>query len=256
MLTVLLVILIGIALAPLSCLMLWGRYINFTDSLMHACIFGALIHQILQIDIGLSILISGFLVWIISIFLQIDPRMKNNNANVLYLTSMFMSSLAIASNTQYLHLLFGNILFVSLSEIIITLCIIAVIFLYIYKYKNEIVLTNINQTLARNVGIKAALIQNTTLLIIICSVSFFVKIMGGGFFIIAAMMLPGMISFHWSNNPTQMIKIACLIAAVNNACAVLISELFDIAFAPLTIIIGFIMYIFTIILQMLKRSYN
>lgn len=250
MLSIIVVILSGIALTPLSCIMLWGRYISFTDSLIHACIFGGFISQILQIDSLFGMILSDIFLWCIAI--NVSFRQDNYtvirsgiaNINILYLISMFMSSIAIGFGVNYNQLLFGNILFVTEKNLIELIIFIIIIFIFLIKYKKDLYLMYLNEDLALGLGIKVHFLQKFSLLLIIFTISLVIRILGGGFFIIGAMILPSMIALIFSTNPSYMIIIATFISIINNLISIIISENFDIDFSPTTIIFGSMTYFF------------
>lgn len=245
MLAILVVLLTSIALAPLSCIMLWGRYISFTDSLIHSCIFGGFISQVLHIDSIFGILLSGLCLWTIAINLYDNCRNTGSQRieiTNLYLISMFMSSVAIGFGVNYNKMLFGNLLFADKVDLAQLVLVIAIIYSFIFKYKSDIYLMSLDEDFARGLGVRVGFLQKCSLLLIIMTVSLVIKILGGGFFIVGAMLLPGVIAVNLSTNPSQMLYISCLISLFNSGLSIYFSEYFDIDFAPLTIILGSTIY--------------
>ncbi len=247
MISILVVILTGIILAPLSCIMLWGRYVSFTDSLIHSCIFGGFISHLFGINIVLAMILSGVLLWVIA---TNSYRRQNNHQivkskidiNTLYLISMFMSSIAISLGVNYNQLLFGNLLFVTYENLFQLITIAVIIYSFLWKYRRDIYLMSLDIDLAAGLGVKVQFLQKCCLLLIITTVSIVIKVLGGGFFIVGAMILPSIIAVNISKNPSQMLIYSVIISTTNNIFSIVVSEKLDLDFAPLTIICGFILY--------------
>ncbi|MFO1130247.1 MAG: metal ABC transporter permease [Rickettsiales bacterium] len=244
MISSLIVIILGIGLSPLSCIMLWNRYISFTDSLVHACVFGGWIHYIFNLHLAISCGIACFIVFIISYILDNNSQLNSGNkGNILYLSAMSLSAIAIAFKIDYIGLLFGDILFIDENLIFIIILFCIFVFLYIKIFYKQIILISLSKEFANSLKIPVNFVENTSLIIIIAGIILSIYTIGGGFFVIASMMIPAMVANNLSKTPIQMILNASVISIIVNITSILISENYDIAFAPITIIIGFIFYI-------------
>lgn len=229
------IIFIGMCLAPLSCIILWNRFNNFSDSIIHSCMFGGLISQLTNLDIGISILISSLIIWIISVNIKYDN-------NIVYLSSMFLSAIATLFG-KYDHVLFGDIIFIDYYDLIIIILLGAIVNIYIYKYYRDLVLMSINLDLSINSNINVNFHRNFSLFLIIATIALSIKIIGGSFFIIGSMILPGMIGRLFSKNPYNMIINSIIIGFLINMASISFAHFYEVNFASINIIIGFIFYI-------------
>lgn len=249
MTSIVIVLILGLSMSPLSCLMLWNRYISFTDSLVHACVFGGLINYIFDINLGICFVIACLFILLIADFLNYIGNKTNSSfirSNILYLCSMAVSGFAIAFKIDYSAILFGNIFFINEALLLVICLYSALVFLYMKIFYQEIIIISLNKLLAQSLGIKVRLIENLSLIIIILGICISIYTLGGGFFIIAAMMLPGMIANNLANSPNNMIIYSLVASIFINIVAIYISEYYDLAFSAITIVIGFMLYILSV----------
>ncbi|MGX6960848.1 MAG: metal ABC transporter permease [Rickettsia endosymbiont of Pentastiridius leporinus] len=240
---ILALILISFIFAPLGCIALWKRYIYFGDGLAHSSFLAASLSIIAQFPL----IYSGLIVAILfSLFVFI---FKNNSGKdaVINLVSSFMLATALiinyfyASQNNIINLLFGDILLVSLKDLITLSIILIVIMSFIIYFYNQILLIIINRDIAAIKGIKVNAIELVFLLLLSLSVFSAVKIVGV-LMITAILLIPAMIARFMSRNPVQMIIIAILVSLFINFCAAIISFHFDLPLTPIFIIIGGFIY--------------
>ena len=241
------VILISLITAPLSCIILWHRLGNFADALIHSSIFAAVLSHVFGLNLLSSLLASGMFIWLLSYFLSLRNESqgiafkRENSANVLYLSAIFMSCISVISKSDYSYLLFGTILLVDELDLIWLLGCAIFVLGFLYYLRREIVLIGLNEDLARMES-NVELIRNIVLLMIILAVSIVIKTCGGSFFLVAGMLIPGLIARNVSSTPKGMITTAIISNLFISCSAFILTEIYDLVFAPLVVIVGFVCY--------------
>ena len=245
-------ILLGFLFAPLSCVVVWKRYAYLGDGLVHSSMLAAAIHILTKIPIELCLCFSTALFYVL---LNILNLKENKNNEITYVVSGFMTSLALISGDEeeFEHILFGDISSITELNIYIEMFCILIVYAFIFFYKRSIILSSINKEIARSHGINIEKLDSICILIIVLVVAIHIPIVGG-FLIPALLLIPSMTVFNKSTSPNLMLIYSSIAAVFMNLFGIIISHYLDTKITPSIIIFGFIMFVFSRIIQLFQNN--
>lgn len=241
---ILAIILISLIFAPLGCISLWKKYIYFGDGLSHASLLAGSISIVLQ----LPMIYSGIIVAFFFAFAVFVLKNTAGSNAIISLVASFTLSLALIIsylNPQTINitnLLFGDILAVSLDDLIILTIILGLVIFFIWYFYSKIILIIINRDIAQIKGIKVKTIELLFLLLLSLSVFSTIKIVGA-LLITSILIIPAMTARFLSKTPKQMIFYSVIMALTVNSLGLITSYYLDIPITPIIIIIGVMGYI-------------
>jgi zinc transport system permease protein len=244
-------VLLGMIFAPLSCVVVWKRYAYLGDGLVHSSMLAAALHIMTKIPIEICLCFSTSFFYFV---LNILNFKENKNNEITYIVSGLMTSLALISGDEeeFEHILFGDISNITQTNIYIEILCILVVYAFIYLYKRDIILSSINSEIAKSQGINVKKTDSICILIVVLIVAIHIPIVGG-FLIPALLLIPSMTVFNKSSTPNSMLIYSTFVAVFMNLFGKLISDYFQIKTTPSIIIFGFILFLFSRILRIIRK---
>ncbi len=176
--------LLSLVAGPLGALVMWQRKAYFGDSLAHSAIVGIALSLILSINLDLSIL---FVLLLFSLLLNHLEKIGNIPSDTI-LGILAHSSLALGlvmisvKNDLAFDLetfLFGNILTVTKYDLVLMLILNLVIFIFLRKFWDKLILISLNKNLAvAELGTEANKVQFYFIAIFALFIALNIKIVG------------------------------------------------------------------------------
>lgn len=245
-------ILINLIFSLSGCFVLWKRYVYYGDGLSHASMLAAVVSVIL----GIPILYIGIVNTAFFIGFVFKVKSKSGNSAAIGFTSSIMVSLA--SVLSYIFpmqfnidsLLFGDIVAANGDEVFI-LCLILILTVgFISLNYNKLILIILSRDIAYSRGINVRLIEFLFLSILSFSIIATVKIVGA-LLVTSLLLIPATAARLISNSPINMIIISIVTGQIMNLFGISLSYLFDLPFAPVTILCGGAIFV---IIKLLKHT--
>lgn len=207
---------IGIALVtgPLGCFVIWRRLSFFGDTLSHAALLGVTFSISFDINVSLSVFIISSLVAIILLRLQ----KKTNLAGDALLGLLAHSSLAIGLvvlgflsfiRFDIMGLLFGDILSVTLSDLLIIWIGGGVIILILTLIWRPLFASTVNYEIAEAEGLSPEKYNILFTILMAGIIAISIK-MVGLLLITGMMIIPAAAARNLSNSPKQMVIISVI----------------------------------------------
>jgi zinc transport system permease protein len=256
LLTILILISISVLFAPLSNIMLWKKYTNFTDGLAHASIMAAVISSVFNINILFGALINTF-IFIIFIY---TLKSKTDNNLIITIVSIFIMSLGLILSETFdvdlslKRILFGDINLSHYYDLSYILILVFISYSFLFLNFNSIILMSLNKDLALSRGVKIKLIEITLLIIVSITIAICLKLIGS-LMLFGILIIPPTISGLFAKSPKEMIIFTVLINIFTSLICVILSEKINVDMSPLIICINFVIFVICkIILQMRKYT--
>ena len=207
---------VGIALVtgPLGCFVIWRRLSFFGDTLSHAALLGVTFSISFDINISLSVFIVSSIVALILIRLQKNTNLAGDALLGLLAHSSLAIGLVVLGFLSFIRfdimgLLFGDILSVTLSDLLIIWIGGAVIILILSLIWKPLFASTVNYEIAEAEGLSPEKynILFTVLMAAIIAIS--IK-MVGLLLITGMMIIPAAAARNLSNSPKQMVIISII----------------------------------------------
>ena len=207
---------IGIALVtgPLGCFVIWRRLSFFGDTLSHAALLGVTFSISFDINISLSVFIVSSIVALILIRLQKNTNLAGDALLGLLAHSSLAIGLVVLGFLSFIRfdimgLLFGDILSVTLSDLLIIWIGGAVIILILSLIWKPLFASTVNYEIAEAEGLSPEKYNILFTILMAAIIAISIK-MVGLLLITGMMIIPAAAARNLSNSPKQMVIISII----------------------------------------------
>ena len=242
---------VAIVAGPLGCFVIWRRLSYFGDTLSHSALLGVTLAYSFSINISLSVFIISGIVALLLLNLQKRTKLAGDSLLGLLAHSSLAIGLVLIgflSSIRFdlMGLLFGDILAVTIKDIIIIwlggLVILGILF-YIWK---SLFAATVNYDLAAAEGMKPD-VSNFIFTILLAGVIALSIKMVGALLITGLLLIPAAMSRSLSNNPLQMIILSILGGILSVIIGLFSSLEFNTASGPSIIVAALLLFIISLI---------
>ncbi len=240
---VLLAGLLAVAIAaPMGCLILWHRLAFLADTLGHAAILGVALALLANINMYYGV---GFVTLIIVLLMvQSQKHHQMPSESVLAILSqvglagglLLMSQEPDFEHTAH-ELLFGDILSVTLSDIL-ALCVVAAIVLSVLAWQwRRLLLMSMSWEIAQAEGLSVQKSNLMMYVLMALMVSVLIKVMG--VLLIAALLVIPPVAVRWlSISPEKMVLFSFLFGLFSVASGFYIAQQWELLIAPSIVLLA------------------
>lgn len=234
-------IIISITSSFISPFLISKRWSLLGDTISHAVLPGIAIAYILKIPFFIGAVVSAVLTAIFVGFIENKTKIKGDTALGIGLTGAFALGIAIISvirtkDIDLYHILFGNVLAIRLSDILLVSIIGVVVVLSILVLYKEFVLWTFNQTLFKLYGFPDRLFRY--LLIVLVSISIVSAVVAVGVVLaVALIIIPGAIGYLIFRKISDIIKFGILISSISVILGLYSSYYLNVSSGPAIVVI-------------------
>lgn len=240
-------ILIAIPASLLSCYLVLKGWSLMGDAVSHAVLPGVVIAYIVNIPLIIGAFFAGMFCAIATGFLKDNSRVKQDTVMGVVFSGMFGFGIVLYVKIQpevHLdHILFGNMLGVSTSDIITSLIIGLFVTAGILLKWRDLLLHSFDQVQAKVTGLSVTGIHYALLIILSLTIVSALKAVGI-ILTIALLIAPGAIAFLLTKRFETMLLLSMIVAVLSSLTGIYLSFFLDSAPAPtivLTMTVVFIM---------------
>ena len=232
------------------------RMVLMGDAVAHAVLPGVILAYLLGFPYIIGAFIAGMLCAITTGFISENSRLKEDTVMGVVFSSMFALGIVmmskIESEVHLDHILFGDILGITETDILITGAITLFSLLFLIIKGKDLVLYIFDLQHAKAIGLPIRLLHYCLLALLSITIVSALKAVGM-ILVIASLIAPGAIAFLITNRFKNMILISLII---NSLCAVLgVYASFFIDSAPAPTIVVMLTIVFVIVFTV-KTSRN
>lgn len=249
-------LLVAIPTAILSCFLVLKGWSLMGDAVAHAVLPGVILAYLLGFPYIIGAFIAGMLCAITTGFISENSRLKEDTVMGVVFSSMFALGIVmmskIESEVHLDHILFGDILGITDTDILITAAITLFSLLFLIIKGKDLVLYIFDLQHAKAIGLPIRLLHYCLLALLSITIVSALKAVGM-ILVIASLIAPGAIAYLITNRFKNMILISLII---NSLCAVLgVYASFFIDSAPAPTIVVMLTIVFVIVFTV-KTSRN
>ena len=249
-------LLVAIPTAILSCFLVLKGWSLMGDAVAHAVLPGVILAYLLGFPYIIGAFIAGMLCAITTGFISENSRLKEDTVMGVVFSSMFALGIVmmskIESEVHLDHILFGDILGITDTDILITAAITLFSLLFLIIKGKDLVLYIFDLQHAKAIGLSIRLLHYCLLALLSITIVSALKAVGM-ILVIASLIAPGAIAYLITNRFKNMILISLII---NSLCAVLgVYASFFIDSAPAPTIVVMLTIVFVIVFTV-KTSRN
>lgn len=250
-------ILIAVPASLLSCYLVLKGWSLMGDAVSHAVLPGIVIAYIINIPLIIGAFIAGMFCALATGFLKDNSRIKQDTIMGVVFSGMFGFGIVlytkIQSEVHLDHILFGNMLGVSNSDIITSLIIGIIVSAGIMLKWRDLLLHSFDEVQAKVAGLSVKAIHYGLLVVLSLTIVSALKAVGI-ILTIALLIAPGAIAFLLTKRFETMLIISVLIAVLSSVAGVYISFYLDSAPAPTIVLTMTIIFIIAFIASLQKSK--
>ncbi len=226
--------------AILSCYLVLKSWSLMGDAISHAVLPGIVLAFILKIPLGIGAFFGGMFCALGVGFLKDNSRIKEDTAMGIVFSGMFAFGIVlfakIQSSVHLTHILFGNLLGVSRSEVWQTFFVSAFVFFIIILKRKDFLLYCFDPTQAKIVGISPKFLHYSLLMLLALTIVSAMQVVGV-ILVVAMLISPGITAFILTKRFDKMILIALLTSIFTSIFGTLLSFHIDGAVGPVIILL-------------------
>lgn len=243
-------VLIAVPTALLSCFLLLKGWSLMGDAISHAVLPGVVVAYIIGIPFGIGAFVAGMACALATGYLTENSRIKQDTVMGIVFSGMFGLGLvlyvAIRSTVHLDHILFGDMLGITVSDLIETAIIAALTAgILIVKWR-DFMLHAFDPAQARAVGLPVRLLHYGLLCLISLTIVGVLKAVGI-ILAIAMLIAPGAIAFLLTRKFGTMMLLAVATAVTASFLGVYLSFFIDSAPAPTIVLLMTVMFLIAFI---------
>lgn len=239
-------VLIAIPTALLSCFLVLKGWSLMGDAISHAVLPGVVVAYIIGIPFGFGAFVAGMSCALATGYLTENSRIKQDTVMGIVFSGMFGLGLvlyvAIRSTVHLDHILFGDMLGITLSDLVETAVIAALTAGILVVKWRDFLLHAFDPVQARAVGLPVRLLHYGLLCLISLTIVAVLKAVGI-ILAIAMLIAPGAIAFLLTRKFSTMMLLAAAIAVFASFFGVYLSFFIDSAPAPTIVLLMTVIFL-------------
>ena len=250
---------IGIAIVtgPIGCFVVWRRLAYFGDTLAHSGMLGVTLGFVLSINMSVSVFLISLIVAFLLLFLQKRTKLTGDALLGLLAHSSLAIGLVIVAiltsiRIDLLGLLFGDILSVTINDIILIWGGGSIILLILFFIWRPLFAATIDYDLAKAERMNPD-ISNYIFTILIAGIIAMSIKMIGVLLITGLLLIPPAMSRNFSVSPREMVLFSIIGGVLSVIIGLFGSLEFNTPSGPSIIVVSLLLFIFSLFF---KRGYN
>ncbi|WP_059104895.1 metal ABC transporter permease [Shouchella shacheensis] len=202
---------VGILCGVIGCFIILRGMSLMGDAISHAVLPGVAISYILGINIFFGAIFTGLLTAIGIGYISQNSRVKHDTSIGIMFTAAFALGIIIItfvqSSADLYHILFGNVLAVPTSDMLMTFIVTLIVLMTIYLFYKELLVTTFDPTIAAAFGLPIKLIHY--LLMILLTMATVASLQTVGIVLVVAMLItPAATAYLLTNKLSLMILLS------------------------------------------------
>ena len=219
-------ILVGAVCAVLSCYLVLKGWSLMGDAISHAVLPGIVIAYAVGLPLAVGAFIAGLSCALLTGSLKESSRVKEDTVMGVVFSGMFGFGLVIFTKVEteqhLMHILFGNMLGVTMQDLIETAVIAGGTLLVVLLRRRDLLLYCFDPNHARAIGLPVRVLHYG--LLVLLSLTIVASLKAVGIILVIAMLVaPGAIAFLLTDRFERMLAIAVVVATVSSAFGTLLS---------------------------------
>ncbi len=228
----------SILLPTIGCVLVWNRYANLGDGIIHILLLSALINAITHTPLFVATAIVAIAFVLLSTCLKLYFNEHNIVLNIAT-TSLIALGIVISDrlniSLEIESILLGDIFLANRQDVYLLATLAAIVGVLLYKYFNTIIILSINEELAFSYGIKTQTLHLAILFIAALCISALVQVIGG-LMVNSLLLIPVFFARMISNTPGKMLAVSIFFSVIVNLASLVIGITLDLPVAATNIL--------------------
>ncbi|MDT3393850.1 MAG: metal ABC transporter permease, partial [Bacillota bacterium] len=215
------------------------------DAISHAVLPGVAVAYMLGINVLVGASVFGILAAVLIGVVATHSKIKTDTSigvvfSAFYALGFILISMA-ESATNLHHILFGNILAVSDSDIMSTAIVLGLVILFVSFFYKELLITSFDETYAKTYGLKTQVLHYGLMLVLtLVTVSALQTV--GIILVVAMLITPAATAFLWTDRLVTMLFLSAGIGAVSAISGLYFSYTLNWASGPAIVLMAAVLF--------------
>lgn len=219
-------VLVAAVCAVLSCYLVLKGWSLMGDAISHAVLPGIVLAYVIGIPLAIGAFVAGLSCALFTGYLKEHSRVKEDTVMGIVFSGMFGLGLVIFSKVEtdqhLLHILFGNVLGVTVQDLIETGIVAGGTLLIVLIKRRDLLLYCFDPNHARTIGLPVRVLHYG--LLVLLSLTIVASLKAVGIILVIAMLIaPGATAYLLTDSFERMLVIATIVATVSAAIGTLAS---------------------------------
>ncbi|MBP1039896.1 metal ABC transporter permease [Vagococcus sp. BWB3-3] len=202
------------------------------DAISHAVLPGVAISYMVGANFIIGASVFGIMAALLIGFVTQKSKLKSDTAIGIVFSSFFALGIILISlaksSTDLYHILFGNVLAVRQSDILITAIVAVVVFVFVLLFFKELLVSSFDPTMAQAYGLNVDLIHYSLMFgLTLVAVTALQTI--GTVLVVALLVTPAATAFLLTNKLSRMIVISASLSTLSSVIGLFFSYTFNVA---------------------------
>ena len=221
------------------------------DALSHSVLPGVAVAYMLGINIMIGATVFGVVAAVLIGFVASHSKLKNDTSIGVVFSAFFALGFILISmaqsSTNLHHILFGNVLAVSDSDLIETFIVLAVVVIFVILFFKELQITSFDNTFAKSYGLNTSVIHYG-LMIVLTLVTVSALQTVGIILVVAMLITPAATAFLWTNRLVNMLFLSSCFGAVASFIGLYLSYTMNWASGPAIVLVAAIIFLISFVI--------
>ncbi|MXN88755.1 metal ABC transporter permease [Pasteurella canis] len=248
-------LIVAIICAVLSCYLVLKGWSLMGDAISHAVLPGIVIAFLLGLPLSMGAFGAGIFCALSVGYLKENSRIKEDTVMGIVFSGMFAFGIVLFTKVeteQHLsHILFGNLLGVSATELLHTFIISTLIFTTLMVKRRDFLLYCFDPSHTRVAGLSPKILHYGLLILLALTIITAMQVVGV-ILVVAMLISPGITAFILSKRFDRMLIIAISMSVTTSILGTIISYHIDAATGPCIILLQAVCFMLALIYQKLK----
>jgi len=241
---------LSLATGPLGAFVVWRRMSYFGDTLSHASLLGVAIGLLLNVNPYHMVIVVTLLLALCLIWLEKRPQFAIDTLLGILAHSALSLGLIVSilsgARVELMGYLFGDLLAITLSDVILILIGVAIVSLLLLRYWTPLLATTVNQQLAHVDGIKTGYMKLLLVFMLALTIGLSMKFVGA-LIITALLVIPPAAARRFSQTPEQMALLAIIISMLSVTSGMALSWFYDTPAGPSVVICSTVLFMISLL---------
>ncbi|WP_100406781.1 metal ABC transporter permease [Bacillus solitudinis] len=239
-------ILVGIICGVIGCFIILRGMALMGDAISHAVLPGVVIAYMLGTHFFVGAVITGVLTALSIGYVAQNSRIKDDSAIGIMFTAAFALGIVLitglrGTGVDLWHILFGNVLAVSRTDLWVTLGIGAFVLIVIFIFYRPLLISTFDPIMAKATGIPVNLIHYVLMLLL--SLVTVASLKTVGIVLVVAMLItPGATAYLLTDRLPIMLSLSALFGVVSAIVGIYFSVIYDVASGASIVLVASFMF--------------
>ncbi|WP_017728356.1 metal ABC transporter permease [Halalkalibacterium ligniniphilum] len=226
-------VLVGIICGVIGCFIILRGMALMGDAISHAVLPGVVAAYMIGASFFIGAVITGVLTALAIGYVSQNSRIKDDSAIGILFTAAFALGIVMITNLRgtgvdLWHILFGNVLAVSRSDLWVTVGIGVFVLLMIVLFYRPLLLSTFDPIMARATGVPVQLVHY--LLMLLLSLVTVAALQTVGIVLVVAMLItPGATAYLLTDRLPVMLVLSAIIGVISAVVGIFYSVIYDVA---------------------------